>query len=123
MAKSGKNQLSIAEALGIGGVQEPNIITAAESIGVDDVLNHVSVPSASSYTITLPPIAEAAGRIFVFVCTADLGGTGVVVADRDDAIVAGKNYTTASNGLTAVGDYLILLCTGLNYVQLAASLT
>jgi len=121
----GKTHSSRDEALKTkGNIEEGwNVISASESIGVDDMFNEVIVPASGSITVTLPPVLEAKGREFIFVCVSDLGGTGVVVQDRDDAKVAAKNYATASNGIEKAGGTLHLYCNGAWYEQVVVDLS
>ncbi len=118
-----KSQTDRARALRTQGSPVVNEITASETIGVDDTLNEVTVPAAGSITVTLPSVQAARGKFYQFDCVADGGGTGVLVQDQDDAIVAAANYLSAGNGMTAVGDHILLYCTGKRYIQIDATLT
>lgn len=84
----------------------------------------VVVPASGSIGAVLPRNGrESRGKTYNFVCVKDDGGTGFTVEDQDDALVSGKNYTTASNGLTAVGNELELRGRGVWYSEIKAVLT
>lgn len=110
-------------ALEIGGSGVPVEVTADTTLTAAQTDVEATVPAVGSITITLPPVKEAKGRFFSIKCVSDGGGTGIAVQDGDDAIITGNNYAAAGNGLTAVGDYLLLYCDGLQYIALATNLT
>jgi hypothetical protein len=120
---SKKNRIDREVSLGIGG--SPDWVSRTEDfeVGLDDLYNEVTVPAAESITGTLPNVRAAKGREYTFVCVADNGGTGVSIEDQDDAIVSGKNYSTGGNGMTAVGDAVVVKSNGYFYEQRYVSLT
>lgn len=109
--------------LKVGGDTEPTTWTASGTLTPDNIYNDVVVPASGSITLNLPPPQTAKGRRFYFRCVSDLGGTGVIVQDQDDAIVSSERYTSASNGLTAKGDKLCVESDGYGYAQIYATLT
>jgi hypothetical protein len=111
-------------SLGLAGLsRQPKVVTDTVTLTADETVVAVTVPQSGSKTVNLPPIAQAVGRFFFVYCNVDLGGTGVVVQDQDDAIVSGLNYVTAGNGLTAKGDFVLLFCTPTHYVELKEQTT
>ena len=96
-----------------------NSITAAETIGVNDRVNLITLPASSTYAVTLPKVSEASGiYTFEVVAAADGSPGTVTVQDRDET---GDPYT--SGELTAIDGYLVLLCNGRSWFQLAFSAT
>lgn len=83
-------------------------VTAATTLAAQDTLVYATIPAASSYTITLPPLAECVGEIFFIFVKATSGGTSVIVNDQGDGIQA---YTPAGT-YTAVGDFTIIMNVG-----------
>lgn len=78
-------------------------VTAATTLGPNDVRIYATIPAASTYEITLPPVGEMPwARIFVWV-VATSGGTSVTVDDQDDGRLA-----MSPGALTAVDDYLVI---------------
>lgn len=86
-------------------------VTAATTLKSHQRNVLITLPSSSSYVITLPPVTECFG-IYVFFVDIDGAGTASV-ADSDEALV---DYT--SGNLTAQGDFLILFCNGLQWFEL-----
>lgn len=106
--------------IGVGGDVQPKQVTAATTLDVRDQIVHVTPPASSTYVVTLPAVAEAAGRTYYIVSTSDATGT-FTVADQDDARESGGNYT--SDALTTTGDYVLLYCTGDRYIELSEETT
>lgn len=119
------------EFLTKGGSMTPLYITEEDctddvyEVGEDECNIQTAVPASGSITFRLPSLGneELIGRDYHFLTVSDGGGTGVEVEDRDDAILSGLNYATASNGMTAAGDNVILRYCGTHYRQIAATLT
>lgn len=128
---SAKQKLQAAEDLGVGGSQVAKVLAADDytdnvyEVGEDETNIHCSVPASGTRTHRLPRLGneKLIGRDYHFLCISDGGGTGCEVEDNDDAFISGLNYATASNGMTAQGDNVILRYLGTHYRQIAATLT
>ena len=80
-------------------------ITEAETLEawVGTKVIDVTLPSSSTYAITLPPVASCPGAVLIAVVTTDGAGTATI-QDQDDAATA--DY--ASDALTAAADVLVI---------------
>lgn len=109
----------------IGGNREWKVIATGVTATVDlaaaaydgFVNFFITLPaSGQTTTINLPPMQAGKDKEFFFYVNVD--GDGVaVVQDRDDAEVAGNNYT--SGNLTAAGDFLDIVGKGVMYIERA----
>jgi hypothetical protein len=120
-------KLNRAAVLRVGGnldwneVDDDWVMTAQD---IDYVLNECTIPASGKKTVTLPPCGSAPGRQYLFLAVVDLGGDGFEVQNpANNAFVAALDYETAGNGMTAVGDYVIVEDCGKFYRQVAAVLT
>jgi len=126
-----KQQSDRDKFLKLGGIMTPVDIVEADftddvyEVDEDQCNIRCAVPASGTNTFRVPRLGNEAliGRDYHFTCIADAGGTGVEVEDHDDAFVSSMNYATASNGMTAVGDRVILRYMGTHYQQIAATLT
>lgn len=96
-----------------GNARENLVIkTADATLGLNEANVLVTV-GASNVTMTLPPVSEAMG--FIFVIDVDETGAGnCIVADNDDSI-GWSDLTSSADG------YLVLLCTGRRWINVASS--
>ena len=72
--------------------------------------------TAASFTITLPPIMEAAGRLYSIKLITDSGVNTVTIADQSDS------YDFAESGdliLTAATDFILLYSDGFKWYTLS----
>lgn len=82
-------------------------VTAAATLDPGDRLVFCTEPASSTYAITLAPLPSWAWHfVFVYMIAVDNGT--VTVQDNDEGV--GTDY--ASDALTAVGDYVLLLNVG-----------
>jgi len=81
-----KNKLNRAETLSVGGTSQYTHVTTDTTLGPEDVNVTCANTASTDYTITLPRLDEAAGRIYTIRCISDLG-TGVITITSagDDA--------------------------------------
>lgn len=81
-----KNKLNRADTLGVGGDSGTTHITTTATLGAEDVNVTCSNTASTDYTITLPKLDAAAGRIYTIRCIEDLG-TGIITITSagDDA--------------------------------------
>lgn len=81
-----ENKLSRAKTLNIGGASATTHITTTATIGADEVYVTCANTASTDYTITLPKLSEAKGRIYTIRCISDLG-TGIITITSagDDA--------------------------------------
>lgn len=101
----------IMEARQYLGSRAVRHVTAAATIKAFEHIVYITLPGASTYVITLPPVNECFG-IYCFVVTVDGAGT-CTIADSDEAMI---DYT--SDALTQLGDHVILFTEGLQWYQL-----
>jgi hypothetical protein len=96
-----------------------NAINAAETIGPNDRVNLITLPADSTYAVTLPKASEASG-IYTFEVVAQADGSPgtVTVQDQDETA---DPYT--STAMTAIDGYLVLMCNGRSWFELAFSAT
>lgn len=98
--------------MGVRGTLEPHVAEDGETLDPKYRVVHIEVPASGSDTVNMCSLAEAlVGEPYMFICTKDGGGTGVILQDQDDAITSGLNYVTAGNGFTAKGDTVIAIPT------------
>lgn len=100
----------------------PKDVTAAVTLGVAETCVHVTIPAASAnnYEVTLPPVAEANGRIysFEFARAAAYVDGSVSVTSQDDDLGL---YEDAS--ITKDGGFLVLLnVAGARWIKLDGDL-
>ena len=96
----------------------PNFRTADATLVACEqvnVLNNAS-HAAAAWTLTLPNLSEAAGRIYSFYVDAFGSATSLVVQDQDDSRGAFKTWTAAT---PAAGQYLIVYCDGQAWHEIA----
>jgi hypothetical protein len=84
-----------------------NFITEAETISIRDLVNDVDADSTSgAYTVTLPPVSEAQGKVFTFYASDADATNKVKIQDQDDSIGWFDLY------LSAIGDRLVIFSDG-----------
>lgn len=103
---------SLFEARQVEATHAPIMVTAATTLKPHERRVLVTLPGASTYVITLPPVSDCYGLYSITVWV-DGAGTATV-ADSDEGPV---DYT--SDAMTALGDGVVLFCDGLRWWQLA----
>ena len=82
----------------------PLVVTAAVSLTAKDT--NVILDSTGTFTVTLPPVAEARGRFYAISAPVTAPGT-ITVAN-----IANESVTPVSMALTAAGDRVLLYSDG-----------
>ncbi len=90
-------------------------VTASATLGANDTMVFVTIPGTGNITITLPPIAHMVGK-FVVILAVSGAGSECLVEDAGDGI--GTDYDLADN-LSAAGDYVMLYCSPLRWIELS----
>jgi hypothetical protein len=90
---------------------EVKFVTAAVTLEPWETEVFCKEPASSTYAITLPPPSKAKGRMFY---------VELVEADDGTVTVTGQGVGTdyTSDALTAVGDFVLVYCTGRRYLEL-----
>lgn len=107
---SKQTQDSQMDKLARGENQTVPRITEATTLTGGQTRVDVTIPlaTADDYAITLPPVAECAGREFVFRGIRASGSYvdgAVTIQDQDDSILASD---IASDPMTATNDYVVV---------------
>jgi hypothetical protein len=103
-----KNKLNRAETLSVGGTSETTHVTTTATLGPEDVMVTCANTASTDYTITLPKLTEAAGRIYRIRCISDLG-TGVInIVDAGDASF--RTFNHVFQATTANSNVIYLIC-------------
>ena len=98
-------------------------LAASATLNVYDLVTHVS-DAAAAVVVTLPPVAEAAGKMYAIYTVDSSGANGVDVISQGDelyAVTEGSTTITIS-GATAIdtaGDFLLMYSTGVCWICLA----
>lgn len=104
-------------------------LTTAADLTLSIADNNVYVDLTSTGTsnnITLPPASAAAGKIFNVVLTVPNASTCTVkqsTLENSTTIILDGATVVGSHVLTAAGDYVALLSTGLHWVVLNKTVT
>ncbi len=98
-----------------------NLVSASAALTVNQLVTHVS-NLTGDVVITLPPVAEAAGKTYA-IYTVDGTGTGVDVIDNGDALYSLTEGSTpidvsSAVAIDAAGDFLLMYSTGICWVCL-----
>jgi len=104
-----------------------NQITESVTLTASDLLSHAS-DAAGAVVVTLPTVAEAAGKVYSIYTTDASGGNGVDVVSQGDALYAITEVdpsagTTIDLGsavaIDTAGDFLCVFSTGVEWIVLA----
>ena len=98
-------------------------LAASATLNVYDLVTHVS-DAAAAVVVTLPPVAEAAGKMYAIYTVDSSGGNGVDVISQGDELYAVTEVSTTItiSGATAIdtaGDFLLMYSTGVCWICLA----
>ena len=97
-----------------------NLISATAQLTVNQLVTHVTNTTGTAVVVTLPPVAEAAGKIYA-IYTVDGTGNGVDVVDKGDALYSDTEGSTSVDVSSAVaidtaGDFLCMYSTGFSWI-------
>lgn len=99
-------------------------VSDSATLGVNDLLTLVT-NTAGADVITLPPVAEAIGKIYA-IYTVDGTGDSVTVVSQADTLYdvtevsAGVDQDLSSGvAISAAGDFICLYSTGITWIVLA----
>lgn len=85
-----------------------------------DLVVETSTTSGNNVVLKLPPVAEAAGRIYSIFCTSYSTGT-LTISTADSYI--NDNDTTQSLTMDATDEYLVIFCDGFRWFSLATNIS
>ena len=99
-----------------------NVLTASAELEANQLVTHAN-NSGAAMVIKLPPVAEAAGKIYSIYTVAIAGASGVDVIDRGDALYSATEGSTAIDVSSAVaidtaGDFLCMYSNGISWICL-----
>lgn len=93
------------------------------TMSASDLVVHAA-NTAAAIVITLPTVAEAAGKIYTIYTTDATGATGVDVISQGDELYSVTESSTSIDVSSAVaidtaGDFLCMYCNGVSWICLA----
>lgn len=103
-----KNKLNRADILGVGGDAGTTHVTAATTLGPEDVNVTCANTASTDYSITLPRLDLAAGRIYRIRCISDAGTGAINIVDAGDA--AYRTFNHVFQATTANSNVVYLIC-------------
>jgi len=102
---------------GAANVNRTGVVAAVTLTGEEDIISGTANTANPSFTITLPPVSEMAGRTIAIEAFLIADGQAITVQDQDESI----GWTP--QGLDETDDVIVLLSTGRQWLIMYTNLS